>query len=381
MILLLTTEILRFDNYYKQLSDVSKLLDPLNVRILEGISGIGPRNLLKVSRRTGIPFTTVYHRVGKLESRVGRIAHLAPSFSRLGLTSLVVINNAKPGYEDRLTTALKLPNYWWTVTRCEGGFTHHSVHCIPIEHLTGFDRYLRQLSRSGLADATRIIRVGDYFPMNLDFKLYDAKEKTWRFTWDKWFEKLKQQQVIKRIIDPPSYQQVADSKDLLIVKELQKNGRKTLTDLVPMLGITLQGVKYHYDRLTARGVCSKFWTNVLPYPIEVSAIYEIMLDFQSRDKMNRFFSFLDNLFFVINVTKVLGKSSLIMRAYIPETQVSNMFEFLSQTARKRILATYSVVRLRYETRESQTISYELFDDEKGWAFDYPNLVAGVRRIS
>jgi hypothetical protein len=39
------------------------------------------------------------------------------------------------------------------------------------------------------------------------------------------------------------------------------------------------------------------------------------------------------------------------------------------------------VRLRYETRESQTISYELFDDKRGWAFDYPNLVAGVRKIS
>jgi DNA-binding Lrp family transcriptional regulator len=378
---MLTTELLRFDNYYKQLSDISRVLDPLNVKILEGMSSSGPRNLLEVSRRTEIPFTTVYHRVGKLESRVGRIAHLAPSVSRLGLTCVVVINNAKPGYEDRLTTALKLPNYWWTVTRCEGGFTHHSVHCVPIEHLSGYDRYLRLLSRYGLADVTRIIHVGDYFPVNLDFKLYDAKEKTWRFAWDKWFDGLNRAQVVKKIFDPPSYSRAVDKKDLLIVKELQKDGRKTLTELSPMLGITLQGVKYHYDRLAARGVCNNFWTNVLPYPIEISAIYEIMIDFQSRERMNRFFSFLNNLFFIINVTKVLGKTSLILRAYLPETQVSKLFEFLSATARKRILATYSVVRLRYETRESQTISYELFDDKKGWAFDYANLVAEARRIS
>jgi DNA-binding Lrp family transcriptional regulator len=381
MIPLLSTEIVRFDNYYERLSEMSKLLDPLNIQILRGILKTGPRNLLEVSRHTGIAFTTVYHRVRKLEDHIGRIVHLVPTFSKLGLACVVVISNAKPGREEQLAAAVKVPNYWWSVTRCEGGFTHHSVHCVAIEHVAAFDHYIQQLSRSALTDLTRIIRVGDYVPLNLDFEYYNPRERTWRFVWDKWFEKLRRQRVVKRIVDPVGYEHAVNKRDLLIVKELQKNGRKTLTELAPMLGITLQGVKYHYDKLVARGVCDGFWTNLLPYPIEVSAVYDIMIDFRNRDRMNRFFSFLDHMFFFINVTKVLGKNSLILRGFVPETQVSNMFKFLSELTRRKIITSCSVVRLRYETRESQTISYELFDDRSGWTFNYEKCVAQMRKIS
>jgi hypothetical protein len=128
-------------------------------------------------------------------------------------------------------------------------------------------------------------------------------------------------------------------------------------------------------------VCDGFWTNLLPFPIEFSAVYDIMIDFQNSSRMNRFFSFLDQLFFFINVTKVLGRNSLIMRGFIPETQVTNMFNFLSALTRGKIIASYSVVRLRYETRESQTISYELFNERKGWTFDYEKCVTAMKRIS
>jgi DNA-binding Lrp family transcriptional regulator len=172
-----------------------------------------------------------------------------------------------------------------------------------------------------------------------------------------------------------------DKHDLFIIKEFQKNGRTTLARLAPFMGMTLPGVKYHHDRLVARGACKHFSIDILPYPIEVSAIYDIMLDFPSREWMNKFFSFANNLFFFINVTKVMEKNSLILRAYIPEIQVSNMFQLLSELTRKKILVSYSPIRLRFETRASQTISYELFNEKKGWLFDYAKCMTQLKKIS
>lgn len=378
---LLETELVRFDNYYKRLFEAFSLLDSLNTRILGCMADVGPRNLLEVSRRTGIPFTTVYHRVSKLERRVGKVVELIPSFSKLGLTCLVVIAKAGMGVEERLTEGLKLPNYWWSLTRCEGGFTHYSVHCVPVEHLPRFNRYLKQLSRSGLVDNLEIIRVGDLLPISLDFRYYDTVNQTWRFAWDEWLEKLMHQKAVRTIDDPTSYTRVVDKHDLLIVKEFQKNGRTTLARLAPLMGMTLPGVKYHYDRLVARGVCRHFSIEMFPYPIEVSAVYDIMLDFPSRERMNRFFSFVNNLFFFIDITKVLGKNSLLLRAYIPEMQVSNMFQFLSELTRRRMLTSYSPLRLRFESRLRQTISYELFDEKKGWVFEYAKCVTELKKIS
>jgi DNA-binding Lrp family transcriptional regulator len=380
LIALLSTELVRFDDYYKRAFEASKMLDSLNTRILGCMATVGPRNLLEVSRRTGIPFTTVYHRVGKLERRIGRVAHLVPNHSRLGLTCIVVIAKAEPGLEEQLTKALKLPNYWSSVTRCEGGFTHHSIHCVPVEHVTRFDRYLKQLSRNHLVDNLEVVRVGDIVPLNPDFEYYDTADRTWRFAWDKWFEKLMRLRAVKRISDPPNYTLVADKHDLFIVKEFEKNGRTTLAKLAPMMGMTLPGVKYHYDKLLARDACRHFKIEVFPFPIEVSAVYDIMLDFPSRERMNRFFSIASNLFFFIEVAKVTGKNSLMLRAYIPEMQVSNMFQFLSELTRKKMLVSYSALRLRFETRASQTISYELFDEKKGWTFDYEKYTTELKKI-
>jgi DNA-binding Lrp family transcriptional regulator len=378
---LLSTQLVRFDDYYKQVFEASKMLDSLNTRILECMATVGPRNLLEVSRRTGIPFTTVYHRVDKLETRIGRVSHLLPTYSKLGLARLVVIAKARPGVEERLTKALKLPNYWSSVTRCEGGFTHHSVQSVPVEHLTRFDSYLKRLSRNGLVDNLEVIRVGDMLPLNLNFQCYDTVDQTWRFAWDKWFEKLMRLKAVRRIGDPTNYSRVVDKHDLFIVKEFEKNGRTTLAKLAPTMGMTLPGVKYHYDKLVARGVCQYFTIDVFPFPIEVSAVYDIMLDFPSRDRMNRFFSFVDRLFFFIDVTKVIGKNSLLLRAYIPEMQVSNMFQFLSELTRRKLVASYSALRLRFETRVRQTISYELFDEKKGWVFDYAKCMAELKKAS
>jgi DNA-binding Lrp family transcriptional regulator len=379
---LLETKVVQFDNYYKQLSEVSDLLDPLNIRILGCMSNVGPRNLLEVSRRTRIPFSTVYHRVARFEKRIGRVAHLVPRFSKLGLACLVVIGKAKPGREEQLTAAFKLPNYWRSVTRCEGGFTNYSVHCVPVQHLRRFHRYVKQISLSGLADRIETTPVGDYVPFSLNFKHYDTAERTWRFTWDKWFEGLMRQKVIKSARDPTEYAKVVSKQDLIIVRELQKNGRTTLAELAPLLNMTLPGVKYHFDKLLATGVCDDFWVNLFPYPVEISAVYDIMVDFHTADRMNKFYSFIPNLFFIIDVTKVLGRNSLLLRAYIPETQVSGMFDFLSELTKKKAFASYSALRLRFETRKSQTISDELFDDRsKSWTFDLAHCVTTLRMIS
>lgn len=69
---------------------------------------------------------------------------------------------------------------------------------------------------------------------------------------------------------------------MLIVKELEKNGRKSFAELAPLLGISLQGVKYHYDKkLVPTGIVNYFGFDVLPYPETVSAYHEILLKFRN----------------------------------------------------------------------------------------------------
>src|SRR3990170_6586648 len=101
----LKSQVVNLNGYSEKMRRLMKTLDVTNVRIFSAMQEFGPRNLLEVSRRTGIPFTSVYNRVNKLEATSGALVHLNPMLSKLGLVSLTVLTNAKPGYEAEVEQA------------------------------------------------------------------------------------------------------------------------------------------------------------------------------------------------------------------------------------------------------------------------------------
>jgi DNA-binding Lrp family transcriptional regulator len=378
---MLATEKVRLADWHKGIREIIKQLDDTNVKILTAMWKYGPRNLLEVSRRTGIPFTSVYHRVAKLERKSKRVATLAPQVAQLGMMRVVVMVTASPGAEDRVTLALKLPNLWRSIDRCEGSYTHLSVHYVPVKFLSQFKRYLRRLTELKLVTQCKTILTGEYIPNFPDFGYYNPAINQWSFAWNKWLDGLKRKPS-KTIEDPTGYAVCADKKDLLIVKELQKNARRSFADLAPILGISLQGVKYHFDKkLIPSGIVKYYGFDVWPYPEEVSAYHEILLEFPNKQAMNRFFSLVDELFFVLGVAKVLRQNALFVRTYTLQTQVPSLFAFLSQMARQGLLETYSSVRQSFISREAQSVSYELFEDGIGWTFDLRKRLSELSKLA
>jgi DNA-binding Lrp family transcriptional regulator len=378
---MLGTEKVRLADWQKGIREIIKNLDETNVKILTAMWKFGPRNLLEVSRRTRIPFTSVYHRVAKLERKANRVATLSPQVAQLGMMRIVVLATACPGAEDKVTRALKLPNLWRSIDRCEGNYTHLSVHYVPVKFTSEFKRYLRRLSELKLVTQCKTILTGEYIPNFPDFDYYNPATNQWSFSWNKWLGALKRKPS-KTIEDPTSYDVRVDKKDLLIVKELQKNARRSFSDLAPILGISLQGVKYHFDKkLIPSGIVKYYAFDIWPYPEEVSAYHEILLEFPNKHAMNQFFSLIGDLFFVQGVSKVLHQDTLVVRTNTMQMQVPNLFAFLSQMARQGSLETYSSVRQSFISREAQTIPYELFEEGTGWTFDLRKHLSELSKLA
>jgi DNA-binding Lrp family transcriptional regulator len=377
----LGTERVRLGDWHKGIREIGKQFDHTNIKILSAMWRSGPRNLLEVSRRTGIPFASVYHRVGRLEAKSKLVARLIPQVSKLGMMRVVVLVTSTPGSEGKVRAALKIPNLWRSVNQCEGGFTHFSVHTVPVEFLKPFKTYIRELSELGLISRYKIILTGDYIPNFPDFKYYDSSSNQWTFKWGRWLNEL-DRKPSKTIEDPSDYRMLADKNDLLIVKALELNARRSFADIAPLLGMSPAGVKYHYDRkLVAAGIVKYFGFDVRPYPLEVSVFYEVLLKFTSKEVLNRFFSLVDELFFVFGIAKVLHQNSVMVRTYVPQNYVSNLFAFFSQMARDGILESYSSVRQDFTGREVQTISFELFDGERGWTFDLKKCLSELSTLA
>ncbi len=378
---MLRTERVRLTDWHKGIREIIKQLDRTNIKIVSAMWKYGPRNLLEVSRRTGIPFTSVYHRVARLEAKSKRLVSLIPQVSKLGLVRVIVLVTANFGSEDRVTMALKVPNYWRSVNRCEGTFTHFSVHLVPFKFLKQFRSYMKQLMELDLVSKSSIMLTGEYIPNFPNFDYYNPATNEWAFQWGRWLTSSRKKPS-QKIEDPTSYPILADKKDMLIVKELEKNARKSFADLAPLLHISLQGVKYHYDKkLVPTGIVNYFGFDVWPYPEEVSAYHELLLKFTNAQNMNRFYSSMKEFFFVLGISKVLRQNSLLVRTYTLQTQVPSLFTFLSQMAQEGLLESYSAVRQDFIERDVQTISYELFEQNQGWIFDLKQYLSQLSKLA
>ena len=316
-----------------QYKEIIRQLNGPNTQILSAMWKYGPRNLLEVARRTGMPFTSVYHRIAKMEAKSQEVAFLLPPVSKLGMVRVAILVSATPGREDEVTTALKAPNLWRSVGFCEGSFTHISVQLVPVKYLRDFRSYVQQLVDSGLIRSFSMIYTGDYVPNFPDFGYYNSTESRWKFDWEGWLASLSEERNDVTFDDPRSYQLLVDQKDLMIISELEMDARRSFADIAKVAAMTPQGVKYHYEKLVALGVANSIQFRVLPFPIEVSAYHEVMLEFNSKEDLDRFYSIVPKLFFVVGVAKILRRNVVMVQTWMLESQLSKMFSFFAQMAR------------------------------------------------
>ena len=373
------TETVRiFDEYAfagKSIREILRQLDQTNIRILSTMAKVGPRNLLEVARLTGLPFTTVYHRIAQIESVAEVVAEIVPNVAKLGMVRIVLLVAAKPGLEEVVTRALRIPNYWRVVQRCEGAFTHHSIQIIPMQFLRQFREYISTMRAMNLIKSFRIIQTGDSRQIFPDFSSYNSCEREWVFDWDGWLNAIKSRWPTETIQDSRDRSVDFEKIDLELAAYLQLNGRMSFMEIAKKINASPSAVKYHYDKLTKCGVLDSFDFSVTPYPLEVSAIHEFMLEFADADSMNRFFSVAKKMFWVWHVAKALRKNTLLVRTRVMNSQVEKMFTFFSELVECGRLETYSAVRLNIDSRLAQTVSFELYDNDTGWQWDvYKNLL-------
>jgi DNA-binding Lrp family transcriptional regulator len=379
---LLRTEIVSIHNERKktQYDEIRKQLSEANIRILSAMWKYGPRNLLEISRKIGMPFTSVYHRIERIESQLEEITLLTPNVAKCGLIRVAVLVTASPGREEEVTRALKTPNIWRTVGLCEGNFTHISIQLVPLKFVTEFRAYIQELVDRKLITNFSLIFTGDYIPNFPDFNYYNHIDNTWRFDWEGWFASLGDGSDPVSLDDPKDYSLAVSKRDLMVVRELEFNGRKTLVDIGLATGMTTHAVKYHFDKLVQLEVVKDFRFRVHPFPTEGSAYHMTMLEFASKVDLEKFFSIVPKIFFVLGASKVLRRNAVMLETWMLESHLQRMFAFFSEMAKAGYLKSYSTVRMDWGSRKTQTISDELFDDEKTWVVDFQKCTSELPEI-
>src|SRR3989454_12113778 len=112
-----------------------------------------------------------------------------------------------------------------------------------------------------------------------------------------------------------------DKKDLIILKELIKDGRTKLTELTQLLGMTVPAVKYRFDNLARSGFIREYVIDMLPFAPEISDLYEMALDFQTRACLALGAKALSSLPMVLTLSREEGDKSIAVRIHLRLTQI------------------------------------------------------------
>jgi len=360
-----------------------KTLDSINAKIIEALSKNDPRNLLALSKKIGLPPTTVAFRVKKLMKQGFLKIRAKVNSHKLGLMKAVLIADTNHGHIEALLKAVENVCYWTYTARCYGKFNGiYSVLSFPFEHKTALEEYLEKAKQLGAISNYLLIWTTNVFEITPNFEWFDFKHKAWIFAWQKWVDEIlnSSQELQEFLSDPESYRIEADYTDLLILKELEKNGLDDFTQLSKVAKITPQGVRHRFQQhVIKRNLIAQYELAIFPYPLQVSDLCAFVFDFADESAMAKFANSLVDKHFALSLAKVIGRNSLVVHFYVPKVEFSNLVESLNRLAVRGIIEGFFYVSLDVASFKRQTISYEFFRDGM-WKYEANKAIQQLARI-
>jgi DNA-binding Lrp family transcriptional regulator len=369
---------------YEWMLHYLKMLDSTNAKILEGLGKHGPRNVSALAKSVGLPPTTVTFRIKKLMKEGLLKIGTNLDYSRLGLLKAVLIAESKPGQEKKLQQVVDDLDYWTYMIRCYGKYDgYYTIFAFPAEYKKEFEEYLNKAMQLKAFSRYIFYHTTNFTDVALNFDWFDFQSKSWNFQWKHWIDEVQNasEKLPRKLVEPETYSIRVDETDILVLKELEKDGTAKFTKLAEVANITPQGVRYRYHKhIVGRGLITDYDLATLPYPLPASDMCSFLIDFENEAKLAKFVNSLQNKPFIRTYGKTIGQHSLVVHTYTPKTEFSRFIDAMNRLTEKKLTKSFIYVTLDVASFKRQTISYEFFKENR-WTYDYEKKLERLKEVT
>ncbi|MDH5791174.1 MAG: Lrp/AsnC family transcriptional regulator [Candidatus Bathyarchaeota archaeon] len=360
-----------------------KKLDEMDVKILEGLSFLGPRNLASIAEHLRTPTSTVRYRVKRmLEDRI-LFLHINPYHTHMGLKKALVFIEAEPGYEDVLLDCARVNDFWLFLCRIYGPYEGcGGIWTVPRGRDDDFISFLQSLIELGVARSYDVNWTTCHEGIPVKARWYDTVENEWAFNWSEWMEEVGsiEGELPWTLVEPRDWPIMVDQDDLLIIKELEIDGRRSLTDVSKRLGIPFERVKYHFrEHVSKRKLIEGYNVEIYRFPFLFTEYLFFKFEFNSHEQLTRFALSLRDKPFPFHIGKVIGENALTTHIYLPKWEFRRFISALSKLIRRGFLRDYHYVIQDMYQSWRETIPYQHFNDGR-WNYDGDKLQEKIGRI-
>ena len=367
----------KFINYFK-------FLDESNAKMLEAIGDLGARNVTLIAKSINLPITTVTFRLKKMMKEGQIQVVIDPNLARLGLAKAFMIADALLGHQDRLLGTIKNTDYWTYIVRCYGKFDGYCAYfAFPASHMKELEKYVNKAESLGASSNSQFFWLTNSRVVPPNYSWYDFERKQWEFRWEEWINDVltASRKLPDTLKEPQDYPIMVDKKDLLIIKELEKDESIQFSKLAKIVGVTPQSVGFRYRKhILQRNLIADHVVDVFPYPIQISNSYVFTIDFRNGKSLAKFANACEKKPFVISYAKIIGRNSLIVNVYILKTEFPNLIKSLNRLYIEGLIKDFFYVTLDPTSYKRQTISYEYFENGE-WAYNSEEKINKLKEIS
>jgi len=361
----------------------AKTLDPINAKILEGLGKYGPRNVRSLAKTICLPPTTVGFRINRLINEGYLRINANLDHPKLGLMKAVLLADTLPELEETFVRAIESLGFWTYITRCYGKFDGvYALFAFPSEQKRKLEDYLDEALQPKALSHYLFFWITNPYKVPPSFLWFDFQEREWNFRWQEWVEEIlsASEKLPEFLKDPEEYPITVDEIDLLILKELEKDGTVEFTKLADTINLTPEGVRYrYYKHIIEQNLIVDYDIAIFPYPPQISDMYSFIIAFENGNALAKFANSLQNKPFVASYAKVIQENSLIVHTYIPKMEFPNLIESLNYLAEEKLVKDFFHVTLNFTSFKRQTVSYKFF---KGgtWIYDHQRNLEELREI-
>lgn len=373
----------RRKNFEEWVAHYQKAIDRTNAKILEALQLYGPRNVKALAESSGIPDTTVRFRIEKLIDQGLLLTAANLDFAKLGLARGFLITDSLYGRQDLLREVIHRTDYWNYIARCYGKFDGFIAYfAFPAKHKKELQEYLKEAAKlKAFSHYLFFWITNTYFP-HVGFEWYDFEKKQWKFRWNDWVDKIlnSSDEMPEILKEPSDYTVLVDERDLLILKELQKDATQDFRKLAKVVGITPQSLQFRWqNHILKRKLILQYTTDFKPYPFATSDVCSFIVEFNDEKSLAKFCNASNRKPFIVSYGKIIGKDSLVLGINIPKREFPKLIEALNLLYTKRIVKKILYVMLDIASHERQTVSYEFFKDGE-WTYDHKRKLEELRGL-
>ena len=343
-----------------------KALDKKNAEIIGALSKHDPRNISLVAKSVGLPNSTVAFRIKQLIKKMGLEVNARVDFNKLGLMRAIVFAETLPGQWNTLWKALENLGYLTYMTKCHGRFYGcYAIFAFPAEYKNKLKECFDQAKRLKALSHFLLFWTTNLCEVHPSFDWYDFKKRTWIFQWQQWINEIMgaSDYLSESLADPKEYPIKADEKDLLLLRQLEKNGVITFRELAKVSGMSPRTVAYrYYKHLVDRNLIVDHMTHFYPYPYQICDACTFIIEFAGEQALAKFTNSLGNKPFIHSFAKVLGENTLIINTYIPKAEFPKFIDSLNRLAEMHLIKNFFHLVLTLIPHKRGGIPYEFFKD-------------------